>query len=63
MSASFGATSHPLDEIVTGDGQFLYDLTDGMHVINGLHINGDGSLTPASTSTVLPDGTVGIVAS
>jgi 6-phosphogluconolactonase len=63
VSASFGATSHPLDEIVTSDGQFLYNLTDGLHVIDGLRINGDGSLTPASTSTVLPAGTVGLVAS
>jgi 6-phosphogluconolactonase len=63
VSASFGAGSHPLDEIVTSDGQFLYNLTDGLHVINGLRINDDGSLTQASTSTPLPAGTIGIVAS
>lgn len=63
ISASFGAGSHPLDEIVTGDGQYLYNLTDGLHVINGLRIDRDGSLTPVSTSTALPAGTIGIVAS
>ena len=62
VSASFGAGSHPLDEIITGDGQYLYNLTDGLHVINGLRIGPDGSLTQAATSTVLPAGTIGIVA-
>ena len=46
VSASFGAGSHPLDEIVTSDGRFLYNLTDGFHVINGFAIDRDGSLTP-----------------
>ncbi|MEO5901415.1 MAG: 3-carboxymuconate cyclase [Ilumatobacteraceae bacterium] len=63
ISASFGAGSHPLDEIVTSDGQYLYNLTDGLHVINGLRIGNDGTLTQASTSTVVPAGSVGIVAS
>jgi 6-phosphogluconolactonase len=63
VSASFGAGSHPLDEIVTGDGEFLYNLTDGLHVINGFAIGGDGALTSVATSTSLPAGTIGIVAS
>lgn len=33
-------------------GEFLYDLTDGLHVINGFRIAADGSLTLAATSTV-----------
>ena len=62
VSASFGAGSHPLDEIVTGDGEFFYNLTDGLHVINGFHIASDGSLTLVATSSPLPVGAVGIVA-
>ncbi len=62
VNASFGAGSHPLDEIVTSDGQYLYDLTDGLHVINGLRIGRDGGLTAVATSTALPAGTIGIVA-
>jgi 6-phosphogluconolactonase len=63
VTTSFGAGSHPLDESVTSDGEYLYNLTDGLHVINGLRIGRDGSLTAVSTSAVLPAGTIGIVAS
>ncbi|MCU1501934.1 MAG: hypothetical protein JWM12_1288 [Ilumatobacteraceae bacterium] len=62
VSASFGPDSHPLDEIVTDDGRFIYNLTDGLHVINGFRIGSDGSLAATGSSTELPAGTIGIVA-
>lgn len=61
VSASLGAGSHPLDETVSGDGQFLYDLTDGAHLISAFRIAADGSLAPAGTIAV-PAGAAGIAA-
>jgi 6-phosphogluconolactonase (cycloisomerase 2 family) len=65
VSAIIGAGpgSHPLDEAVSKDGRFLYDLADGLHQISGFAIGADGSLAPAGVSTSLPAGTVGLAAS
>jgi 6-phosphogluconolactonase (cycloisomerase 2 family) len=61
-SASFGAGSHPLDEAVSKDGQYLYDLVDGLHHIASFAIGADGSLAPTGISTSLPAGTIGLAA-
>jgi 6-phosphogluconolactonase len=62
-TANLGTGSHPLDEAVTTDGRYLYNLTDGQHIITGLGIEADGSLTTVSTTGNLPAGTIGIAAS
>jgi 6-phosphogluconolactonase len=62
-TANLGTGSHPLDEAVTTDGRYLYNLTDGQHVITGLRIGADGSLTTVSATENLPVGTIGIAAS
>jgi 6-phosphogluconolactonase (cycloisomerase 2 family) len=61
-TADLGTGSHPLDEAVTTDGRYLYNLTDGQHAITGLRIGVDGSLTTVSTTGDLPAGTIGIAA-
>ena len=63
VSASLGAGSHPLDEALSGDGQFLYNLTDGLHRISGFRIGDDGSLSAAGSLPGLPAGAAGIAAS
>jgi 6-phosphogluconolactonase len=63
VTADLGAGSHPLDEAVTKDGRYLYNLTDGTHSISGLSIGKDGSLTGAGTTGGLPVGAAGIAAS
>jgi 6-phosphogluconolactonase len=60
-SANLGAGSHPLDLAATDDGRYLYNLTDGAHLISGFHIAADGSLTPIGT-TAVPAGAAGIAA-
>jgi len=62
-TGSFGAGSHPLDEAVSTDGQFLYVLVDGHHTIGGFRINADGSLTVLGEVGTLPAGAVGLAAS
>lgn len=62
ISANLGAGSHPLDEAVSSEGGFLYNLTDGKHVITGFQIGADGSLTQVTTVEV-PAGAAGVVAS
>jgi 6-phosphogluconolactonase (cycloisomerase 2 family) len=62
-TGSFGAGSHPLDEAVSTDGQFLYVLVDGHHTIGGFRINADGSLTPLGEVGALPAGAVGLASS
>jgi 6-phosphogluconolactonase len=61
VTASLGATSHPLDEAFSNDGQFLYNLTDGSHVISAFRLGADGSLTFAG-STPVPAGAAGLAA-
>ncbi|MGZ4354330.1 MAG: lactonase family protein [Gaiellaceae bacterium] len=61
VSANLGAGSHPLDESVSGDGRYLYNLTDGAHLISAFRIGADGSLSPAGTIAV-PAGAAGIAA-
>lgn len=63
ISAALGAGSHPLDEAVSTNGNFLYDLADGLHGISGFSIGADGSLTQVGFNGGLPAGTVGLVAS
>jgi 6-phosphogluconolactonase len=62
-TGTFGAGSHPLDEAVSTDGQFLYVLVDGHHTIGGFRINADGSLTALGEVGTLPAGAVGLAAS
>lgn len=61
-TADLGTGSHPLDEAVTTDGRYLYNLTDGQHAITGLRIGHDGSLTTVSATGNLPAGMIGIAA-
>jgi 6-phosphogluconolactonase (cycloisomerase 2 family) len=63
VTASLGAGSHPLDETVSTNGEFLYNLTDGLNRITGFRINGDGSLTQVDQIAGLPVGAAGIAAS
>jgi 6-phosphogluconolactonase (cycloisomerase 2 family) len=63
VAFDLGAGSHPLDEAITRDGGFLYNLTDGRHVITGFAIGADGSLTPATSPMGVPIGTAGLAAS
>ena len=63
ISANLGAGSHPLDETVSSDGNFLYNLTDGQHAITAFQIGGHGSLTQVGVTNGLPAGAAGIVAS
>ena len=60
-TASLGAGSHPLDEAVSGNGQYLYNLTDGAHRISAFRIAENGSLSPAGTIAV-PAGAAGLAA-
>ena len=62
-TATLGAGSHPLDEAITKDGRYLYNLTDGFHMITGFSIGNDGSLTNAGAIAGLPVGAAGIAAS
>jgi 6-phosphogluconolactonase (cycloisomerase 2 family) len=62
-TATLGAGSHPLDEVVTSDGRYLYNLTDGLHAITGFAIGKDGTLTNAGAIGSLPVGAAGIAAS
>ena len=54
ITANLGAGSHPLDEAVTSDGDFLYNLTDSQHAITALAVARDGSRSPASTVSARP---------
>jgi 6-phosphogluconolactonase len=56
-----GSTSHPLDEAVSNNGQYLYNLTDGLHTISTLAIAEDGSLT-LTGSIAVPTGAAGLAA-
>src|SRR5207244_6439461 len=62
VSADLGAGSHPLDEAVSNNGQFLYNLTDGNHTVTALRIAEDGTLTIVGTIGGLPAGAVGLAA-
>jgi 6-phosphogluconolactonase len=60
-TARLGATSHPLDEAFSNNGQFLYNLTDGSHVISAFRGAADGSLTFVGSAPV-PVGATGLAA-
>jgi 6-phosphogluconolactonase len=62
VSADLGAGSHPLDEAVSNNGRFLYNLTDGNHTVTALRIAEDGTLTIVGTVGGLPAGAVGLAA-
>jgi 6-phosphogluconolactonase len=62
-TANLGPGTHPLDEAVTGNGRFLYDLADGTHSISGFRIGEDGSLAAVGNIGGLPAGSVGLAAS
>lgn len=62
VSGSTSPGSHPLDEVVSSDGRFLYVLVDGHHTIGGFRIAPDGSLAPLGEFGVLPAGAVGLAA-
>jgi 6-phosphogluconolactonase (cycloisomerase 2 family) len=61
-SADLGAGSHPLDEAVSTNGRYLYNLTDGTHSISAFRIGEDGSLTAVANIGGLPAGAVGLAA-
>jgi 6-phosphogluconolactonase len=56
-----GPTSHPLDEAVSNNGQYLYNLTDGLHAISTFATGADGSLT-LTGSVAVPTGAAGLAA-
>jgi 6-phosphogluconolactonase len=60
-TAVLGAGSHPLDEAVSNNGQYLYNLTDGFHTISTFAIAEDGGLTPTG-SVPVPAGAAGLAA-
>jgi 6-phosphogluconolactonase (cycloisomerase 2 family) len=62
VSANLGSTSHPLDEAVSNNGRYLYNLTDGLHTVSAFRIAEDGSLTSVG-STPVPAGAAGLAAS
>jgi 6-phosphogluconolactonase len=61
-TATLGAGSHPLDEAVSRNGRFLYDLVDGHHTLGAFRIGADGSLTSLGTVGTLPAGSIGLAA-
>jgi 6-phosphogluconolactonase len=61
-TADLGGGSHPLDEAVSTNGRYLYNLTDGTHTISTFRIGEDGSLTPVGSIGGLPAGAIGIAA-
>jgi 6-phosphogluconolactonase (cycloisomerase 2 family) len=60
ITADLGAGSHPLDEAVSPDGKFLYNVTDGQHALTAMAIGPDGSLAIVGTATGLPVGAIGL---
>ena len=62
VSAGLGAGSHPLDEAVSNNGQFLYNLTDGSHTVTALRIGEDGTLSVVGSIGGLPAGAIGLAA-
>lgn len=62
VSANLGPTSHPLDEAVSNNGRYLYNLTDGLHTVSAFRIAEDGSLTSVGSIPV-PAGAAGLAAS
>jgi 6-phosphogluconolactonase (cycloisomerase 2 family) len=58
-NTSLGAGSHPLDEAISNNGQFLYVVVDGFHRLGGYRIGSDGSLTPVASAPI-PAGAAGL---
>jgi 6-phosphogluconolactonase (cycloisomerase 2 family) len=54
-----GGTSHPLDEGVSRDQQFLYVLVDGFNEVDGYRVQPDGGLREV-TSVMVPTGAAGV---
>jgi len=55
-----GAGSSPIDAIFSGNGRYLYVLTNGTHGIAAFQMHEDGSLTAVPGASGLPVGAVGI---
>jgi 6-phosphogluconolactonase len=60
ISGNLGAGSHPLDEAVSHDGDFLHVLVDGTHSVGTFRVAHDGGLTLVGTIGGLPAGAVGL---
>jgi 6-phosphogluconolactonase len=60
-SGILGPTSHPLDEAVSNNGQYLFNLTDGLHTISTFAIAADGSLA-LTGSVPVAAGAIGLAA-
>jgi 6-phosphogluconolactonase (cycloisomerase 2 family) len=60
ISGNLGAGSHPLDEAVSRDGEFLHVLVDGTHSVGTFRVARDGSLALVGTIGGLPVGDVGL---
>ncbi len=56
-----GAGSHPLDEALSNNGRYLFNLTDGLHAVSVFAIAADGSLA-FSGSVPVPAGAAGLAA-
>jgi 6-phosphogluconolactonase (cycloisomerase 2 family) len=52
---------HPLDNAITRDGRYLYDVT-GSGTIIGFQVQENGSLTPLTLTAPVPSGARGLVA-
>src|SRR4029079_16756582 len=48
-TADLGAGSHPLDEAISANGRYLYNLTDGTHSITAFRLGEDGSLAAVAS--------------
>ena len=53
--------SAPLDNALTRNGRFMYDVTGG-GLISGYQVEADGSLTPLNLPVTVPPGSRGLVA-
>jgi len=63
VTGNLGAGTHPLDESVSRDGEFLHILVDGKHNVGTFRIGDDGSLAWLGAAGTLPPGDVGLAAS
>jgi 6-phosphogluconolactonase (cycloisomerase 2 family) len=62
-TANLGAGSHPLDESISRDGEFLHVLVDGTRMVGTFRIGHDGGLTWIGAAGTLPPGDVGLATS
>ena len=62
VTASTGQASGATDLTVSGNGRFLYVLTNRANAVIGFRIRADGSLEPLTVAGGLPAGAVGLAA-